>query len=71
MNAGNLLPCLTALLVDVPGDFNFTCDKDGAVFMYAEGDISVNPRAKMSANGYFFDAIETCPAADYDHSKSG
>jgi Uroporphyrinogen decarboxylase (URO-D) len=54
-------------VVDVPGDFNFTCDKDGAVFMYAEGDTSLPPRAKMSANGYFFDTIETCPPADYDH----
>jgi len=54
-------------VVDVPGDFNFTCDTDGTVYMYAEGDTSVNPRAKMSAKGYFFDALETLPPADYDH----
>jgi len=54
-------------LVDVPGDFNFTCDKDGAVFMYAEGDMSGHPRAKMSGSGYFFDTIETGSVADYDH----
>jgi hypothetical protein len=54
-------------VVDVPGDFNYTCDKDGAVLIYAEGDMGVLPRAKMSAKGYFFDAIETRPVADYDH----
>ena len=54
-------------VVDVPGDFNFTCDTDGAVYMYAEGDTSVIPRAKMSAKGYFFDAMETLLPADYDH----
>jgi hypothetical protein len=54
-------------MVDVPGDFNFTRDKDRALFMYAEGDTRVHPRAKMSASGYFFDAIETCSAVDYDH----
>ncbi len=54
-------------VVDVPGDFNYTRHDDGSVYMYAEGDIRVNPRAKMSGGGYFFDAIETGNTADYDN----
>jgi hypothetical protein len=54
-------------MVDVPGDFNTTRDEEGAVFIYAEGDMSAAPRAKMSANGYFFDAIDSVPAADYNY----
>lgn len=54
-------------VVDVPGDFNFTKTPDGAILMYAEGDISSPPRAKMPAKGYFFDAIETGNSPDYDN----
>jgi hypothetical protein len=51
--------------VDVPGDFNYTRDDEGAVYIYAEGDTSVNPRAKMSGGGFFFDAIDIGNTADY------
>jgi hypothetical protein len=54
-------------VVDVPGDFNYTRDHDGAVYMYAEGDVNTQPRAKMAANSYFFDAVETGNMADYEH----
>ncbi len=53
--------------VDVPGDFNYSRDRDGAVYMHAGGDMSTQPRAKMAANSYFFDAIDTGHVADYEH----
>ncbi|HJX70360.1 MAG TPA: hypothetical protein VJ346_00355, partial [Bacteroidales bacterium] len=54
-------------MVDVPGDFRFTRDAEGAILMHAEGDITSPPRAKMPVGGYFFDAIETGESADYNH----
>ena len=53
--------------VEVPGDFNYTMDEDGALLMYPEGDMSVPPRAKMPRGSYFFDAIETGIPADYNN----
>jgi uroporphyrinogen-III decarboxylase len=53
--------------IEVPGDFNYTLDQDGAILMYAEGDVTEPPRAKMPSSGYFFDAIDTGSSADYDH----
>ena len=53
--------------VDVPGKFNFTRDDDGAVFMHAEGDLNIPPRAKMAAGSYFFDSIPTGKSADYNN----
>lgn len=44
-------------IVLVPEDFNTTCDSDGSVFIYPEGDKSVPPCAKMPREGFFFDAI--------------
>lgn len=43
--------------VQVPGDFNYTVDEEGAVLMYPEGDISVPPSAKMPRASFFFDAL--------------
>ena len=40
----------------VPGDFNVT-EKDGAVYIYPEGDMSVPASGHMPASGYFFDTI--------------
>jgi hypothetical protein len=44
-------PCL------VPGEFNWTCDADGATLMYPEGDTSIAPCAKMPQTSFFFDAL--------------
>lgn len=41
----------------VPGDFNYTRDDQGAYLIYPEGDLSVEPSAKMPQSGYFFDAL--------------
>jgi len=54
-------------VVDVPGSFNYTKSNDGAILMYAEGDITSKPRAKMPVGSYFFDAIDTGNTADYDN----
>lgn len=53
--------------VDVPGDFNFSMDAEGAFLMHPEGDMNVRPRAKMSSGGYFFDAIDAGYTADYNN----
>lgn len=41
----------------VPEKFNYTCDDDGNILMYAEGDTLYPPCAKMPKSGYFFDAL--------------
>ena len=41
-----------------PGNFNYTYNNDGGIFIYPEGDTSVPPCAVMPASGYFFDAID-------------
>ena len=43
--------------VQVPGNFNYTVDKDGAVLIHPGGDLSARPTAKMPVDSYFFDAI--------------
>ncbi|MBN1185529.1 MAG: methyltransferase [Bacteroidales bacterium] len=54
-------------VVQVPGDFNYIMDNEGAVLMHAEGDINSKPRAKMPSGGYFFDAIDEGATADYNN----
>jgi hypothetical protein len=44
-------------VVLVPGNMNTTVDTDGAFLVYAEGDTSFPPSAKMPTKSYFFDAI--------------
>ena len=41
----------------VPGEFNYTKNENGDIFMYPEGDTSVPPSGHMPATGYFFDSI--------------
>jgi hypothetical protein len=41
----------------VPGKFNTKVEKNGDVYQYPEGDISVLPSARMPKGGYYFDAI--------------
>jgi len=41
----------------VPGKFPVEKDQYGDYLMFPEGDISVNPSAKMPSYGYFYDAI--------------
>jgi len=41
----------------VPVDFNFTKADDGSLLIYPQGDMSVDPSARMPKTGYFFDAI--------------
>ncbi|MCF8352613.1 MAG: methyltransferase [Bacteroidales bacterium] len=42
----------------VPGEFNTSFDENGDLLMYAAGDMSYPPSAKMPKTSYFFDAIE-------------
>lgn len=43
--------------VMVPEGFRTTTDQNGDVLMGPQGDLSVQPSARMPKNGYFFDAI--------------
>lgn len=44
--------------VIVPKQMNLTPNVDGNVYVYAEGDKSYPPSARIPEGGYFFDAIE-------------
>ena len=48
----------------VPGLFNIKVEKDGSIFQYPEGDISVPPSARMPKSGYYFDSIIRQPPID-------
>ena len=39
--------------VQVPGEFNFRRDENGAYLIYPEGDLSVAPSAKMPESSFF------------------
>ncbi|HDS08492.1 MAG TPA: methyltransferase [Bacteroides sp.] len=52
-------------VVEVPGDFNYTLDEQGAVLIHPRGDRAAPPRAKMPVGSYFFDAIDKGSTADY------
>jgi hypothetical protein len=54
-------------VVDVPGDFNYTVDDDGAILMHPQGDLKAPPRAKMPVGSFFFDAIDTGGSVDYNN----
>ena len=41
----------------VPGQFNFTRDDEGTIYMYPDGDTSIPASAKMPKESYYFDAI--------------
>lgn len=40
-----------------PGEFNYTFNDNGDIFIYPEGDTAVAPSAMMPKTGYFFDAL--------------
>jgi len=44
-------------VVLIPENFNTTTDEDGGVYIYPEGDTTVEPSAKMPATSFFFDAL--------------
>ena len=44
-------------IVLVPECFRTTNDEKGDVLIYPQGDMSIQPSARMPKNGYFFDAI--------------
>ena len=41
-----------------PGNFNYTYNSNGDIFMYPEGDTSQPPSGMMPKSGYFFDALD-------------
>jgi hypothetical protein len=40
-----------------PGEFNYTYNSNGDIFIHPEGDVSAPPSAMMPKTGYFFDAV--------------
>ena len=53
----------------VPGDFNYTTDENGNIFLYPLGDTSVEPSLIMPSSGRFFDAANRQKPYDYDDLK--
>jgi len=51
----------------VPEKFNVTIDDHGDVYMYPQGDTTVEPCAKMPVNGYFFDALMRQEPIDHNN----
>jgi hypothetical protein len=41
-----------------PGEFNYTYNSNGDIFIHAEGDVSAPPSAMMPKTGFFFDAVD-------------
>ena len=50
----------------VPEKFNYTLDPQGAVMMYAEGDLSCPPCAIMPKTSFFFDSVDRQQPIDDD-----
>ncbi len=47
--------------------FQTTEDKEGNIYLYPEGDLSIPPSGKMPKDGYFFDVIVRQEPLDEDH----
>lgn len=47
----------SGLEAEVPGDFNTTVDEEGNTYLYAQGDMTYPPAARMPKDGFFFDHI--------------
>lgn len=47
----------SGLDVEVPEKFNTTVDEKGHTYLYAQGDTSLPPAAKMPKDGFFFDNL--------------
>ena len=43
--------------VRVAGNFNYTMDSNGDLWMHPEGDLSAPPCARMPKDGYFWDSL--------------
>jgi hypothetical protein len=48
----------------LPGEFNYTCNDNGDILIYPEGDTSAMPSSIMPKSGFFFDAIERQESLD-------
>ena len=53
----------------VPQRFNTEVDEDGALYMYAEGDNSFPPAAKMPAGGFYFDSLKRQPPFEEENLR--
>lgn len=51
----------------VPEHFNTEPEANGDILMYAEGDKSYAPSAKLPAGGWYFDSLMRQPEIDDDH----
>jgi len=53
----------------VPGDFTYTVNAKGDVYLYPQGDTTVQPSLLMPASGRFFDAINRQMPYDSDELR--
>lgn len=53
--------------VKMPGNFQYSVDKDGATLVYPQGDRTVKPSLKMPRGGSFFDSIDRAPPFDEEY----
>ena len=53
----------------VPGAFNTEPDSNGDLLMYAEGDSTYPPSAKMPSGGFYFDSVPRQQPLDDDNLK--
>lgn len=53
----------------VPADFNTGLDESGDLYMYAGGDKSYPPSAKMPAGGFYFDSLKRQQPIDDNNLK--
>jgi hypothetical protein len=52
-----------------PGEFNYTYNSNGDIFIHPEGDVSAPPSAMMPKTGYFFDAVNRQEPIDDSNLK--
>jgi len=53
----------------VPGGFNCTTSDEGDVYLYPQGDTSVEPSLHLPVSGCFFDAIDRQKPYDFDELR--
>lgn len=61
----------SGLQVDIPADFNTSCDEKGNTYIYPKGDMAAAPSGVMPKDGYYFDNItRTSQPFDEDNADA-